>query len=247
MEKLPISIGLLSWKSTDVLINTLTSYFNNHLFEIVDDVNIFFQEFNENDKKIVSHFGLNYIPSPTNVGIGKAFIELAKNAKNENLLILEHDWELIENPQTTYLRLKSSLDLLNQGFKQIKLRHRIKPGHPLFSRKAYKGNELNHYDRGMDLISPNLLSCIHWIDHPEKKFEQIEKKEDYFITTSRWSNWTNNPCLLKTKSYLEYVLPFAGKGIELEGKISHWWARQNFKVAHGEGLFTHNDFKKYNR
>jgi hypothetical protein len=46
---------------------------------------------------------------------------------------------------------------------------------------------------------------------------------------------------------LEYVPPFAGKGIELEGKISYWWARQDFPVAHGEGLFMHNDFKKYNR
>lgn len=38
----------------------------------------------------------------------------------------------------------------------------------------------------------------------------------------------------------------AGNGIELEGKISAWWARQNFKVAHGEGLFKHEDLKKYN-
>jgi glyceraldehyde-3-phosphate dehydrogenase/erythrose-4-phosphate dehydrogenase len=33
----------------------------------------------------------------------------------------------------------------------------------------------------------------------------------------------------------------------LEGKIGGWWARQNFKVAHGEGLFMHRDLKKYNQ
>jgi hypothetical protein len=247
LTKLPISIGMLSWHSTDVLINTLTSYYENRLLDFTDDFVIFFQEFNEDDKKIAEHFGVSYIPSPSNIGIGQAFVELAKQAKYENLLILEHDWELIESTENTYNRLHSALELLKQGYKQIKLRHRKQPGVPLFSERAYKGKELEHYDKEIDLISPNLLSCIHWTENPEDIFKQINKQGEYFITTSRWSNWTNNPCLLKTKSYLEYVPPFAGKGIELEGKISYWWARQDFPVAHGEGLFMHNDFKKYNR
>ena len=37
----------------------------------------------------------------------------------------------------------------------------------------------------------------------------------------------------------------AGDGIDLEGNISKWWATQNYKVAHGEGLFKHNDLKKH--
>jgi TPP-dependent pyruvate/acetoin dehydrogenase alpha subunit len=32
-----------------------------------------------------------------------------------------------------------------------------------------------------------------------------------------------------------------------QGKISKWWAKQNYKVAHGEGLFKHNDWKKFGR
>jgi hypothetical protein len=31
----------------------------------------------------------------------------------------------------------------------------------------------------------------------------------------------------------------------LEVDIGYWWARQDFKVAWGEGLFTHNDIQKY--
>jgi hypothetical protein len=30
----------------------------------------------------------------------------------------------------------------------------------------------------------------------------------------------------------------------LEPEISHWWSRQLFKIAWGEGLFTHNDIDK---
>ena len=40
MEKLPISIGILSWKSGQTLVNTLTTYYNNELFNYVNDVTI---------------------------------------------------------------------------------------------------------------------------------------------------------------------------------------------------------------
>ena len=47
--------------------------------------------------------------------------------------------------------------------------------------------------------------------------------------------------------YLNIVKPFAGEGISLEGNISKWWSQQNYRVAHGEGLFKHNDWQKYGR
>ena len=40
MKKLPISIGILSWHSGQVLVDTLTTYYNNGLFDIVDDFRI---------------------------------------------------------------------------------------------------------------------------------------------------------------------------------------------------------------
>ena len=41
------------------------------------------------------------------------------------------------------------------------------------------------------------------------------------------------------------VIPLNSKGINLEKNIAEWWPRQNFIIAHGEGLFSHNDFVKY--
>jgi isopentenyl phosphate kinase len=38
-----------------------------------------------------------------------------------------------------------------------------------------------------------------------------------------------------------------GEGIDLERKIAYWWPRQEFKVVHGEGLFTHKDIYKYGK
>lgn len=246
MGKLPISIGMLAWKSGQTLVNTLYSYHLNGLLEMVNDITIFFQETSEEDKTIAHHFGVDYIESNTNIGIGKAFIKLAKNAKTDRILFLEHDWKLIEDKETTYNRLSSGLELINNGFNLVKYRHRKTPGVPLFSQRPYQGNELNHYDSEMDLVSPHLLESIHWVDNPEVDFsEQITKQGEYFTTTSRWGNWSNNPGLFDTQFYIDTVEPFAGGGIDLEGKIGGWWARQDYKVAHGEGLFKHEDLKKF--
>lgn len=248
MDKLSLSIGILSWHSGQTLIDTLFSYYQNDLFEITNDVTILFQEVTDEDKQIANHFSLPYIGLNENIGIGKAFIKLTENAQTENILLLEHDWLLIENKETTYSRLKSGIDLINNGFNSVKYRHRNQPGYPLFTQTPYQGNELNHYDKEMDLMSPHLLESIHWLPNPDELFpDKIQKQDEYFITTSRWGNWTNNPCLFKKQFYIDTVSPFAGGGIDLEGKIGGWWARQNFKVAQGEGLFTHRDLKKFGR
>jgi hypothetical protein len=247
MEKLPISVGILAWHSGQTLVNTLESYYNNGLFDIVNDVNILFQEVTDEDKQIADHFGVKYIGLDENIGIGKAFIKLTELAETENVLVLEHDWLLIENEATTYARLKSGLELLNKDFSCIRYRHRYNPGYPHFSFQ-YQGRELDYYDNELECTSPHLLDSIHWIQDPDKQFEdKIQKQGEYYITTSRWGNWTNNPCLYKKDFYLNTVTQFAGNGADLEGNISKWWAQQSYKVAHGEGLFQHEDLIKYGR
>ncbi|NBU81771.1 MAG: hypothetical protein EBS55_09010, partial [Flavobacteriaceae bacterium] len=270
VKKLPISVGILSWNSNKTLRNTLESYKRNGLFNIVNDVTIFFQEVSDNDIQIANEYGITYISSPENIGIGNAFIKLAESSHSDNILLLEHDWELIENFDKTYSRLKTGIELLNSGVSVVRYRHRNNPGYPLYTQTAYQGNELNHYDNAIDLQSPHLMDCIHWIENPEELFsDKISKDKDYFLSTSRWSNFTNNPCMYKKDFYIETVVPF--KEIKeknekyyenfkdnlghygsvdpwkhsLEVDIGYWWSRQNFKVACGEGLFTHNDIEKY--
>jgi hypothetical protein len=245
MEKLPISIGILAWKSGQTLIDTLLTYHDNGLFNIVNDVTILFQDYSEEDHKISSHFKLDSICLSTNVGIGKGFIRLTQNAQTENVLVLEHDWKLVENIETTYKRLKSGIQLLDEGVSCVRYRHRHAPGNPHFSFQ-YQGRELDYYDNEIECTSPHLLDSVHWTDPSVQFSDKIQKKDEYFVTTSRWGNFTNNPCLYKKEFYLDTVLPFVGDGIALEGNISRWWAKQsNIGVAHGEGLFTHIDNKKY--
>ena len=74
MEKLPISIGILAWKSGQTLVNSLTTYFERNFLHQVNDVCILFQEVSEQDKQIANHFGIPYIGLQRNVGIGEGFI-----------------------------------------------------------------------------------------------------------------------------------------------------------------------------
>ena len=251
MKKLPLSIGILAWNSGQTLVNTLTSYYYSGLLSLTDDIKLFFQEFNDDDRRIAEHFKIDYIPSKTNIGIGKAFIELVKSAKHENFLILEHDWKLIENPETTFNRLKNGIEFLDRGTSTIRFRHRKEPGYPHFSEK-YMNVGWDYIDPWIETKSSNLLDCIHWIENPEQQFPKKISNvdflgENYYVADSEVSNWTNNPGLFKTEFFQQILTQFPGEGIDLEKNISYWWARQNFTCAHGEGLFKHEDLAKYGK
>ena len=244
MKKLPISIGILAWKSGQTLVNSLTTYFERQFLHQVNDVCILFQEVSEQDKQIANHFGIPYIGLERNVGIGEGFIRLTEQAQTDNVLVLEHDWKLIEDRETTIDRLKSGIEMLDKGYSCIRYRHRKEPGYPHFSFQ-YQGRELDYYDKEIEVTSPHLLDSVHWTDPAEQFPQYIDKDGEYFTTTSRYGNWTNNPCLYKKDFYLNTVKQFAGTGIALEGNISKWWAQQTYKVAHGEGLFKHIDEGKH--
>ena len=246
MERLPISIGILAWKSGQTLVNSLTTYFERQFLHQVNDVCILFQEVSEQDKQIANHFGIPYIGLEKNIGIGEGFIRLTEQAQTDNVLVLEHDWKLIEDKQTTINRLKSGIEMLDKGYSCIRYRHRKEPGYPHFSFQ-YQGRELDYYDKEIEVTSPHLLDSVHWTDPSEQFPQHISKDGEYFTSTSRYGNWTNNPCLYKKDFYLNTVKQFAGEGIALEGNISKWWAKQTYKVAHGEGLFCHIDEGKHGK
>jgi len=246
------SIGILSWHSTDVLIHTLESYHDNGLFDLSDDVNIYFQEINDEDRTIATHFKTKYMGTKENVGIGQGFLKLASAAKYDNILLLEHDWELATDHPVMRERLEEALFLLDNGYDCVRLRHRTMPGFPHFSERHYTSKEmaLAYHDPEIDLKAPHLLDSLHWIQNPDQEFPgRIGKQQvnghDYYVASSRYANFTNNPCVYKKNFYLQTVKQFVGKGIELEGKISYWWARQLFNVAQGSGIFTHYDPSKY--
>jgi len=246
------SIGILSWHSTDVLINTLTSYHDNGLLTLSNDVTIFFQETNDTDRSIAAHYGLKMIESKENVGIGKAFLKLAEKASNQAILLLEHDWELICDMKTTSDRIQAGITLINGGYECVRYRHKERPGFPHFSERNYSSVDkaLAYHDPEIKANFPHLLDSVHWFPDPSREFpayigKHYVDEQEFWVSSSKYASYTNNPCLYNRDFYIQTVKSYAGGGIDLEGKISWWWNRQNFNVAHSLGLFSHRDFIKH--
>ena len=75
---LPISVGILSWNSHEVLEETLETYNANGFFNLVSDVTILFQEVTTEDKALAKKYGIRFIGLDNNIGIGKAMQILAE-------------------------------------------------------------------------------------------------------------------------------------------------------------------------
>ena len=51
--------------------------------------------------------------------------------------------------------------------------------------------------------------------------------------------------MLRKEFFFKNIYDIALSSEHFERDIAEWWVQQPFKIAQGEGLFTHNDFKKY--
>lgn len=236
IKPLPITVAILSWASHSTLRNTLQSYKDNGLFEAVQEVIIFFQEVSETDLAIAEEFGItNIVSSESNIGIGPAIVALVEQARCKYLLFLENDWPLERNPKAI---LKDCVDALDGDlFDFIRLRSTENPGDPLYTRQ-FEGRELD--------CPQHLLDAQHWLSHSLVwKYPNIvslfaTKSSSFVYTNSFYGSHTNNPAIFSKGFYLQHIAPFAGSGVELEGKIIDYWRSANFKVAHNiPSLFTH--------
>lgn len=243
---LPLSVGILSWKSNRSIRATLETYRLNCLLSLAYDTTLLFQEARPKDIQLAEKYGIKCIALPDNIGIGKGFKRLAEVAETDTILLLEHDWQLVEDEQFTQQHLAAAIDLINSGTHCVRLRHQFKYGFPHYSINRYKGKELAYFDEWIQLYHPHLLDAIHWEPQPHIKWPSLfNKKGDFYSVDSAIGNWTNNPCLYNKEFYIKTVEKFAGEGIDLEKNISYWWARQHFIVAQGRGLFEHKDIDKY--
>ena len=238
-----ISIGILAWRTPATLENTLSSYQETGLLEAVGSACVFLNEATDDDIAIAKKFGLEYIASEENVGIGPALARLVHSAKKQCFMFLEGDWLCVETKQTVTARLNVGLRLLQDGTANtVRYRHRTRHGEPLHSKLAHQsGNNPNAKDF--------LLDSVHWLDRPDLIHTEVTQKilsdEEWYFSTSRHSNYTNNPCLYLTDFLGREIIPRANRdGIHLEVDLHEWWKQQDFVVAQGDGLFEHHPLEK---
>ena len=259
MHKLHFSIGILSWKGYDSLLNSLISYEKNGLSNLTNSKYICLPEYTKEGVAIAKKFDYEPILIKENIGILGGFKTLAKKMPEGPLLLLENDLELIENQETTYKQIKKSLEFLARPkVIQIRLRSRSNPGEPFVSLKKYRqywsDNLMSRIKRFLRPKKADRLigTSTYFLKNPEKRHpEKIQKLLDgFYLVPSSVLNWANFAILVDRNQYLDVVIKRAEatsakklingfKNIEIELNGS-WWRKQKFDIIVTTGLFSHN-------
>ena len=203
--------------------------------------------------------------SKENMPIGLAITKMIELTRHDYVLLMEKDWELIEEQPVMESRLDDSKVIVGSGIADlVRHRHRYNPGVPLHALIMHEGRESSIMSQ-----QKNLLCFVHhWQKDPttmypgegimrrcggaERKVEEV----DIYCSSSVYCQWTNNPGVFKKKWFMDEVGERYRKEYKIEfdkhGKTSpfldfeyytNWrsyaWTDKNFTVAVGTGLFRH--------
>ena len=258
MLELPFSIGILSWKGYDSLLNALITYEKNGLSKLTKHKYICLPDYKKEGIDIANKFDYEPILIKENLGILGGFKALAEKMPNGPILLLENDLPLIENGKTTYKQIKKSLEILSEDTAiQIRLRSRSSPGDPFIAIQKYKNYWSNNFTSNIiRLLRPfkaeKLIgTSIYVLPDPEKRHpEEIKKLSDGFYSVpSSVLNWANLAFLVDRDKFLNVIIKKAEsvkskkringfKNIEIELNSS-WWREKKYEVILAPGLFTH--------
>lgn len=242
--KIAISLGLLSYNAPDTLSQTLQTYKDSGLLDISNDVFAILQKSDKQDDEaiICEKYKVRFIKMPDNGKMASGFKAIYENAKNDIIVFLENDF-------VNYSTKKEAIDFFNnsinfikeQDYDLIRARSRYNSGEPnygiqLFS-KIPKDEFINH---------THLADCVYWLDNPEiiypekiKKIKPLVGDDDWYTSSSKSCNWTNNALVTSKKFFREAVLPHLSGSDNIEDSFTDIWAQQDYKCVFGPGLFTH--------
>ena len=268
MNKLPISVGILSFKAYKTIENTLQQYNDMNFFSIFQEAKVFFQTFCEKDKEIAEKFNIDYEKREDNIGIQGGIEWIVKTLKSDYILFLENDFHLLYDLNKTFTILEKSLKLIQSGkIDMMRLRSRFQAGEPFGDVEKYtrifKPQQIHPNFKDFHKIKKTIpflkylrplkakkisARALYIEQYPENICHQIKREDDYFIVDSSVLNWTNNPTLVSRELFLK-LIDYANKhpssrtvyGFQdLEKPLNcRWWRKQHFKIGVCDGIFTH--------
>ena len=258
MVNLPFSIGILSWKGYDSLLNSLRTYEKNGLSRLTSHRYVCLPEYEKEGIEIARKFSYEPILFKKNLGILGGFKALAEIMPSGPILLLENDLPLIEDQNVTFDQIQNSIKLLsNDNVIQVRLRSRKTPGKPFVGIKKYQrywsNNVMSYVQR---ILRPNkakrlIGTATYVIENPVRRHPDYIKSlsHSYFSVSSSVLNWANLAILVDRDKFLNVIIEKAEtvssnkkingfKNIEIELN-SVWWRKQNFEIILAPGLFTH--------
>ena len=258
MKKLPLSIGILSWKGYKSLENSLLSYKINGLNHLVSKKYICLPEYNEKGVFLSKKFGYKPILFEKNLGILNGFKELAKKMPDGPLLLLENDLPLIKNEKETFEQLNQSIKFLySNNVAQVRLRSRKNPGTPFHAIAKYNRYWDNTFLSGVrKFLRPYkakrlIGTSVYVKDKPHLQHPNYisHLENGFYSVSSQVLNWSNLAILVDKKFFLNVIIKQAEntyssktvngfKNIEIELN-KPWWRKQSWRIVLAPGIFTH--------
>ena len=251
-----LSVGVLSYRAPETLARTMESYRKGGLAECADECCVFFNAMTQADEEQCARYGWRCAGSPENLGLLGGMDALARTLTGDYLLMLQNDCPLVADAPFTRRYLAEATALIASGQADIvRCRSRAHPGQGFADGKKFA----RYYGAGLRPALRRLLRPLkarrvigrapYAIADAERRFPAyIERKGDFLIVDSSVINFTDQPFLISRPLMLE-LLDWAKahpkrrtlNGFQvLEINLnSPWWRAQHFKVAVGEGLFTH--------
>jgi hypothetical protein len=253
------SIGILSWKAHETLVKTLRSYEKAGIATIFDEAVIHFNSRSPEDEAIAGEFGWRAAGDERNLGLLAGTEQLARELSGDIVLMLQNDCPVCVEGETAKAYLRDAAALIESGKADIvRCRHRWNPGQGFSDRKNYlKCYRLGGTKTLYGLLRPfkaqRMIGRSPYIEpEPEKIFPRYISREGEFLTVdSQVINFTDQPFMIRRDLLLElcaYAESHPSKrtlnGFQvLELNLNcKWWRNRHFRVAIGDGCFTHNRF-----
>ena len=251
-----LSVGVLSYRAPETLARTMESYRRGGIASCADECCVFFNAMTEADSELCARYGWRCAGSPANLGLLGGMDALARTMTGDFLLMLQNDCPLVADSSFTRSYLAEAVDLLSSGKADIvRCRSRTFPGQGFADAKKFA----RYYGAGWQpalrrLFRPEKARRMigrapYAIPDSERRFPAyIKRQGGFLVIDSSVINFTDQPFLISRPLMLD-LLDWAKahpkrrtlNGFQvLELNLnSPWWREQHFKVAVGEGLFTH--------
>ena len=252
-----LSIGVLSWHAHETLARTLASYDKGSLASCANEAYVFFNEMTDSDIRFAQKFpNWRFAGSASNLGILGGTDALARRMTGDYLLMLQNDCPLVADASSTCRYLADAMALLASGRADIvRCRSRAFPGQGFADTKKFA----RYYGDGLTPFLRRIFRPIkarrtigrapYAIPDAERRFPSyVERHGSFLVVDSEVINFTDQPFLISRALMLELLdwaaahprghQPPGREALEVRLNVS-WWRNRHFKVAVGEGLFTH--------
>lgn len=233
MDKLPISLGMLSYKGHKTVDATLESYSKTGFLDLFQEAKVFFQSYTDEDKHIAERHGIEHVGRLDNVGIQYGTRWVTENLTGDYILYVEMDNPLIVDVAKARDELEKGLALLKANRVQaLRYRSRFLPGEQFSDVKKYttvytpqeidprfsptdevfisECSELSRFFKRTfrPLYARKMIGRSIYVEKsPELRFPRYIQKTDegFYIVDSSVINWTSQGILTSRKFLLDLL------------------------------------------